>query len=648
MSSVWSEIEPLLPLIERPARYINHELGAVYKGGAEDSAGVSVASALDGEATGAVGSEEPVNFRFCMAYPDTYELGQPNQAIRILVNSVNKVRGMEAQRAYVPAPDMIDLMRERNIPAFSLERCMPLGEFDAVGITLPHDLAATNALELLDLANIPIRACDRAEDDPIIFAGGPCTYNPAPYEPFFDAFLIGEGEESLPEACCVVRDMRAAGAPRAKILQALATQVAGTYVPALYDHLSAEDAQVAGAWAVPKSEAPPTIHKRVYEGFAQSSGWEPNIVPYAEVVHDRLNVEVLRGCARGCRFCQAGMMYRPIRERSADNIVESVRCGLKETGYDEVSLTSLSTTDHSQIKEILTRLNAEFEGRGIRISVPSQRLDSFGVEMANLVAGAKKGGLTFAPEAGTQRLRDIINKNVTEQDLFSAVEAAAAAGWRRCKLYFMIGLPQETDEDLRGIAALSDAVLDRMRAELPKEERGAVQVSISCALFVPKAHTPFQWCGQISKAEAARRVNVVRDAVRRRAVRVTWHDPKTSFIEAVMSRADVRVAALVEEAWKRGARFDAWSEHFNEDAWMDAAQALDLDLDKIAQTSYEPDYVMPWAHISCGVSQKFLALEYKRALLGETTQDCTFSSCTACGTCPALHTQNTLASPRSV
>ena len=406
---------------------------------------------------------------------------------------------------------------------------------------------------------------------------------------------------------------------------------------------------MAGTWVVPKDdEIPRVIQKRVFDGFSQSGGWEPCVVPYAEIVHDRLNVEILRGCARGCRFCQAGMMYRPIRERSADNIVDSVREGLKETGYDEVSLTSLSSTDHSQIKEILTRLNAEFEDQGIRVSVPSQRLDAFGVEMAGLVAGAKKGGLTFAPEAGTQRLRDIINKNVTEEDLFRAIEAATQAGWRRCKLYFMVGLPGETDDDLKGIASLSQRVLDKMREVAPKDARGSIQVNISCALFVPKSQTPFQWCGQISRAEAQRRVNIVRDSIKYKAVRVSWHDPTTSFIEAVMSRGDVRVAQLVEEAWRRGTRFDAWSEHFSEEAWMGAAKHLDLDLEDMAQRTFDTSYVLPWSHISCGVSQRYLKKEYERALEGTTTPDCTLTKCTACGACQALDTDNNIAGERGM
>ncbi|NBJ67406.1 TIGR03960 family B12-binding radical SAM protein [Adlercreutzia caecimuris] len=610
-TNLWPRVEPLLARVERPARYLNHEWGCVVK--------------------------DDAPFQFCMIYPDTYELGQANQAVRILVNAVNATEGMGAERAFMPAVDMADLMRDAGVPLFSLESCAPVAEFDAVGITLPHELAATNILETLDLAGIPLRSDERAEDDPIVLAGGPCAYNPEPYAPFFDVILVGEGEEQLPEALSLIRRLRSEAAPRAAILRALAREVGGAYVPSLYRWRDEAEAQVAGSWVEPLfDDVPPVVDKRVFEGFAASDAHEPMVVPYTEVVHDRLNIEVLRGCARGCRFCQAGMMYRPVRERSADNIVNAVVRGLAETGYDEVSLTSLSSTDHSQIAEILTRVNDACAGRGVRVSVPSQRLDVFGVEMAELVAGQKKGGLTFAPEAGTQRLRDVINKNVTEDDLFSAIDAAFAAGWRRCKLYFMVGLPTETDEDIKGIASLAQRAYDRAKAAVPPEQRGSVRMSVSCAVFVPKAQTPFQWDGQISPEETLRRVGLLKRSVKYKAVDVHYHDPATSFVEAVMSRGGREAAAWVEEAWRRGARFDAWTEHFNEEAWTGAAEALGIDPARIAQADFPTDYVLPWAHITAAVSPKFLARERARAQEGVTTPDCTFENCSACGACPTL------------
>lgn len=610
-TNLWPRVEPLLARVERPARYLNHEWGCVVKDGAP--------------------------FQFCMIYPDTYELGQANQAVRILVNAVNATEGMGAERAFLPAVDMADLMRDAGVPLFSLESCAPVAEFDAVGITLPHELAATNILETLDLAGIPLHSAERAEDDPIVLAGGPCAYNPEPYAPFFDVILVGEGEEQLPEALSLIRRLRSEAAPRADILRALAREVGGAYVPSLYRWRDEAEAQAAGSWVEPLfDDVPPVVDKRVFEGFAASDAHEPMVVPYTEVVHDRLNIEVLRGCTRGCRFCQAGMMYRPVRERSADNIVNAVVRGLAETGYDEVSLTSLSSTDHSQIAEILTRVNDACAGRGVRVSVPSQRLDVFGVEMAELVAGQKKGGLTFAPEAGTQRLRDVINKNVTEDDLFSAIDAAFAAGWRRCKLYFMVGLPTETDEDIKGIASLAQRAYDRAKAAVPPEQRGSVRMSVSCAVFVPKAQTPFQWDGQISPEETLRRVGLLKRSVKYKAVDVHYHDPATSFVEAVMSRGGREAAAWVEEAWRRGARFDAWTEHFDEEAWTSAAEALGIDPARIAQADFPTDYVLPWAHITAAVSPKFLARERARAQEGVTTPDCTFENCSACGACPTL------------
>lgn len=619
-TNLWPRLEPLLARVERPARYLNHEWGCVYKQGAD--------------------------FSFCMVYPDTYELGQANQALRILVNAVNATEHLAAERAFLPAVDLIDLMREEGLPLFSIESCAPLREFDCIGITLPHELAATNVLEVLDLAGVALRSADRAEDDPIIIGGGPCAFNPEPYAPFFDVITVGEGEEATPNTLLKMRELRRAGATRAEILHEL-SHLPGTYVPSLYRWRSCDEAQEAGSWAEPLyDDVPALVEKCVFEGFAESDAWEPSIVPYTEVVHDRLNVEILRGCARGCRFCQAGMMYRPVRERSADNVVRAVVRGLDETGYDEVSLTSLSSTDHSQIARILTDLNGACAGRGIRISVPSQRLDSFGVEMAGLVAGQKKGGLTFAPEAGTQRLRDVINKNVTEDDLFSAIDAAFSAGWRRCKLYFMIGLPTETDDDIKGIASLAQRAYDRAKQNVPPEQRGNVRMSISCAVFVPKAQTPFQWDGQISPEETLRRVGLLRRSVKYRAVDVNWHDPKTSFVEAVMSRGGREVADWVEAAWRRGARFDAWTELFDEEAWREAADELGLVPEEVAQAVYDTDYVLPWAHISAAVSPRFLALERKRAEEGITTPDCTFEKCVGCGACMSLGVDNMLAEPR--
>ncbi|MGI6105478.1 MAG: TIGR03960 family B12-binding radical SAM protein [Raoultibacter sp.] len=608
MTDLWPRLAPLLARAERPSRYIDHEWGATYK--------------------------PDVAYRFCMIYPDTYEIGQANQAVRILTNAVNAREGMAAERAYLPAPEFCDVMRKEKLPLFSLESCAPVSEFDAVGITISHELAATNILETLDMSGITIHADKRGETEPLVVGGGPCTYNPEPFHAFFDVITLGEGEESLPEVLSLHRKLKAEGCGRREILRAIA-QIPGQYVPSLYEWLSPDEAQKSSSWIRPRDKDVPTTFERcVYEGFATSSAWEPCIVPFSEVVHDRLNVEILRGCTRGCRFCQAGMIYRPVRERSVDNIVDAVKRGLEETGYDEVSLTSLSSTDHSQVSQILSRLNKMYSGKGIRISIPSQRLDSFGVSMAELVAGQKKGGLTFAPEAGTQRLRDVINKNVSEDNLFEAIDAAFAAGWRRCKLYFMIGLPTETDDDIKGIARLAQQAFDRAKAAVAPEQRGNVQMGISCALFVPKPQTPFQWEEQISAEEAQRRVNLLRSSVKYRAIKVGWHDPSTSLIEAVLSRGGRECANLLEEAWRRGARFDAWTECFSYSAWNEAAMHCGLDIEALASRGFSVDEVLPWAHIDCGVDLDFLKLERQRAFEASLTPDCSFEGCVNCGLCP--------------
>ncbi len=593
---IFQQIEPLLTEVEKPSRYINHEWGSL--------------SVLESED----------DFRFCMIYPDTYELGQPNQALRILVNCVNEREGFFAERGFLPATDMIEKMRERDIPFFSLETCTPLKSFDAVGITVPHELSYTNILEILDLGGIEIEAENRCDSDPIIIGGGPCTYNPEPLHKFFDCFIIGEGEEALPEVLEFIRDKRSQGFSREDIVSSL-HEIDGCYVPQSWE----------------RGIGPKLIKKRLFAGFAKSSAWEPCIVPFTDIVHDRLNVEILRGCARGCRFCQAGMMYRPVRERSVDNIVEAVKRGLAETGYEEVSLTSLSTTDHSQIEEILKRLNKEVAkpGSGIRISIPSQRVDSFGIEMAELVAGEKRGGLTLAPEAGSQRMRDIINKNVTEEQIISSLNAAMKSGWRRCKLYFMIGLPHETDDDIVAIGELAEKCYQVMLESVDKSQKGSLGLTISVAVFVPKAHTPFQWDGQISTDEAYRRVHLLKTSVKRRVINISYHEPKTSLIEAVMSRGGRECADLVELAWKRGARFDAWNEHFNEAAWAEAATVLSIDMHGLAQENIKRDATLPWDHISCGVDKQFLQFERYAAQKQHTTDDCTSAGvkCSKCAAC---------------
>lgn len=615
------DLEPLLARVEKPSRYIDHEWGTL--------------------------SSPDADYRACLVYPDTYEVGLPNQGIAILYNILNQQQGISCERGYVPWVDMADEMRHAGVPLLSLEGAAPLASFDVVGFHVPHEMACTNYLEAMDLAGIPFYASDRGEDDPLVIAGGPSVYNPEPLAPFFDAILIGEGEESIVEVCRAHQRLRDAGATREEILRGIA-EVPGTYVPALYEVKHDETSTVHG-YAVPREgeRVPPVVYKRVVKDFGATDPVSQSVIPYAQLVHDRLSVEVLRGCARGCRFCQAGITYRPVRERSADQVVSAVMRGLAETGYDEVSLTSLSTTDHSCCEQILSRLNRRLEDTGISVSIPSQRLDSFGVDMALQVAGEKKGGLTFAPEAGSQRMRDVINKGVTEEDLDRAVKAAFDAGWRRCKLYFMMGLPGERDEDIVAIAELADHVLELAREVVPKGQRGGISISISVSVFIPKASTPFQWCAQTPDDEVKRRQQLLLKSVKNRAVRVHYHDAETSLLEAVLSRAGRDMATVIEGAWRRGARFDAWTEQFSLARWEESAKECGIDLREIAQTPYDLDTVLPWEHVSPGVSRGFLQREYRRALAGETTADCTRSTCAGCGICPTLHVDNVLMGDRS-
>ena len=615
------DLEPLLSRVEKPSRYIDHEWGTL--------------------------SHADADYRCCLIYPDVYEVGLPNQGIAILYRILNDQPGVSCERGYIPWLDMADAMREAGVPLLSLEGAAPVSSFDIVGFHVPHEMACTNYLEGLDLAGIPIHAADRGEDDPIIIAGGPSVYSPEPIAPFFDVILIGEGEEQLVEVCELHRKLRDEGVSRAQIVRQLAS-VGGVYVPSCYEVCFDEPCTDHG-YTVPCAgeSVPDIVYKRAVADFGSTDPVPQSVVPYTKIVQDRLSVEVLRGCARGCRFCQAGITYRPVRERSADQVVSAVTRGLSTMGYDEVSLTSLSTTDHSCCSEILNRLNNRLQDTGISISVPSQRLDSFGVDMAAAVAGEKKGGLTFAPEAGSQRLRDVINKNVTEDDLERATRAAFEAGWRRVKLYFMMGLPGETDEDIVAIAELADRTLEIAREVVPKGQRGGVSVSISVAVFIPKAQTPFQWCAQTPDEEVKRRQQLLLHSVKNRAVRVHYHDAETSLLEAVMSRGGRDIAPLIEGAWRRGARFDAWTEQFSLVRWEEAASELGLDLRAIAQIPYELGVHLPWEHVSPGVSRGFLEREYRRSLEGVTTPDCTRDSCSGCGICPALHVHNDLVKERA-
>ena len=614
-------IEPLLSQVEHPARYLDHEWGAQL--------------------------EQDGPFHLCMVYADVYEVGQPNLGVAILYNAINAQEGMSCERCYLPWKDMAALMRENEVPLLSLEGAAPLSSFDAIGFTLAHELIATNVLETLDLAGIALTSAERDEDDPIILAGGPSAWNCEPLAPVFDAVLLGDGEESIVEACACIRDARAEGASRVEILRRLA-RVPGTYVPSLYD-VVIDDSSTRWGYAVPRAgeSVPAVVLKRCVNDFAATPAVAQRIVPYMGIVQDRLSLEVLRGCARGCRFCQAGMTYRPVRERPAEQVVTCGVEGLLASGHNEISLTSLSTTDHSQCEEILRGMNDQIEGRGIRVSIPSQRLDSFGVDMAAAVAGGKRGGLTFAPEAGSQRLRDVINKNVTEEDLESAARNAFEAGWRRMKLYFMMGLPTETDEDVVGIARMAERVLEIGREVVGRGPKSGVSVSISVAVLVPKAYTAFQWVGQLAPDEVRRRQQLLLHEVHDRAIRVSYHDADVSLVEGALSKMGRAGFALVRRAWELGCSFDAWTSEFDFDAWSRAAAECGLDLVDVACEEFPLSARLPWDHTSPGVEKGYLQREWLRAVEGVTTPDCTRASCTGCGVCPSLGVHNVIQGVRS-
>ena len=615
----FSQIEPLLSMVEHPSRYLDHEWGAC-----EDQQGP---------------------FHACLIYPDVYEVGQPNLGLSILYNELNETDGISCERAYLPWVDMCDLMRERHIPMLSLETSSPVASFDVVGITLAHELVCTNVVETLDLAGITLRAEERDEEEPLVFAGGPSAWNCEPLAPLFDAVLLGDGEDALVQMCACVRDARAEGVSRARILRRLA-RIEGVYVPSLYD-IVVDDTSTRWGYAVPQegSGAPAVVQKHCIADLATTEPVAQRIVPYMGVVQDRFALEILRGCARGCRFCQAGMTYRPVRERPQEQVVDAVARGLAASGFDECSLTSLSTTDHSQCASILGTLNSELAPKGVRVSIPSQRLDSFGVDMATAVGSSRKAGLTFAPEAGSQRLRDVINKNVTEDDLDRAVTNAFKCGYRRVKLYFMMGLPTETDDDLRGIPRLAEHVVHIGRNILGP--RAKVTVSISVAVFVPKCHTPFQWAGQLPLDEVHRRQQLMLHAASDRALRISYHGSWPSLIEGVLSKMGRRGFDLVMAAWQRGCRFDAWSDQFDFPAWQAAAHEVGLDLEDVACEQFDLEARLPWDHTSPGVSKGYLQREWRRATKAQVTPDCTFTSCTGCGVCQALDVSNVLVGERS-
>jgi radical SAM family uncharacterized protein len=539
MVDVWARLEPHLASVQKPARYIGCELGAEVPSPAPDRVG------------------------WLLVYPDTYEIGLPNQGLQILYEILNERPDALAERSYAPWTDLEAVMRREGIPLFSVDRHRSADEFDVVAFNLSAELVYTNVLGCLDLGGIPIRAADRGPEHPLVGAGGHATYNPEPLADFLDFVVLGDGEEAVGEINEVVAGWKAGGrSDRLTVLRALAG-VAGVYVPALYEATYLPDGRLEATRPIDPA-APERVEKRTIADLAAWPYPKQQLVPLTEVVHDRLNVEVFRGCTRGCRFCQAGMITRPVRERPAEQVQEMVRQGLRRTGYDEVALTSLSTADFSGIEDVV---RGAIEGTGcgnVSVSLPSLRVDAFTVGVAAQIQRARRTGLTFAPEAGTWRMRQVINKLITEEDLFAAVDAAFSQGWKRVKLYFLTGLPTETDEDTLGIVELAKRCV-----ELAKARGRSGSVTVSVGGFVPKAFTPFQWFGMNTEVELRRKLGLLRDAAKQaRGVQLKWHDPRASVIEGLVSRGDRRLGPVIEHVWRAGGTFQEWSEHFSLELWQ--------------------------------------------------------------------------------
>ncbi|MFA5867483.1 MAG: TIGR03960 family B12-binding radical SAM protein [Actinomycetota bacterium] len=591
------DYEELLISVRRPGRYIGREWNTVEK----DSASVDVSVAL--------------------TYPDAYEIGMPNLGLAILYEIINKDPKAACERVFAPWLDMEEAIRESGGVLWSLETKRPLNEFDIVGFTLQSELNFTNILTVLDLGNIPLKSVDRREGDPVVIAGGPCAFNPEPMSAFIDAFVIGDGEDAVTEIVEVVREhKRGIGEERKKgrrndLLEKLA-KLDGVYVPSLYDPASGP------------------VRSRVVKDLELFAPPCRPPVPYLEVVHDRYQVEVMRGCGRSCRFCQAGMIYRPVRERKAESVKQAVREGLANTGYNEASLVSLSSSDYSHILEVSRELVPELTAKAITLSLPSQRVDAFSLELAKIIGAGKKTSLTFAPEAGTQRMRDAINKGVTEEDLLKTTAIAFRNGWRKLKLYFMIGLPGETMEDVAGIADLVYKVRAAAMDETPREEHGRVNITVNISSFVPKSHTPFQWAAQDSLDSLTEKSMLLRDKLRKSHLKYRWNEPAMALLEGAIARGDRRVGAAIEAAWRSGARFDSWHEQFDFERWRSAFASAGLTMEDYNDRERATDETLPWDCVADGVSKKFLISEYEKAKAAVTTVDC-LAGCAGCGVkCP--------------
>ena len=614
MSSIWPQLEELLDDVQKPARYIGCEDGAITPKYHADKVS------------------------WLLTYPDTYEVGLPNQGLQILYEIINERPDSVAERAYAPWTDMASVLRNNKLPFFSVDTHRPAKEFDVLGFNLSAELVYTNLLECLDLANVPIHTEKRATEDPLVIVGGHCTYNPEPIADFIDAAVLGDGEEVVSDITEVISRWKNSGrSSRENVLRELAT-IPGVYVPYAYTPVYEKEELICMSPRFP--ETPEVVEKRTVSDLADWPYPKNQLVPLTEVVHDRLNVEVFRGCTRGCRFCQAGMITRPVRERPAEQVRTMISEGVRRTGYDEVSLTSLSTADFSGIEEVVKSTLDDSDCGQLSVSLPSLRVDAFTVGIAAELQRARRTGLTFAPEAGSWRMRQVINKLISEDDLYSAVESAYSQGWRRMKLYFLTGLPTETDEDTKAIIDMA-----RKWVEVGRTHQKSPSVTVSVGGFVPKPFTPFQWFGQNTEQELHRKIRLLRDEAKSsRGVQFKWHDTRASVVEGIISRGDRRIGAVIEEVWRKGGVFQEWSEHFNLQFWVDAMEKHGLSLDHYVYRHRTEQETLPWDHLSAGLHKDFLWQEWRDALEAVGLEDCRWTPCYDCGACTGYGIEHVVAS----
>ena len=601
--------DEILLKISQPARYIGGEVNMVKK----DPSKVAV--------------------RFAMCFPDVYEIGMSHLGIQILYDMFNRRDDVYCERVYSPWMDLDPIMREQKIPLFAVESQDPIKNFDFLGITIQYEMCYTNILQVLELSQIPLHAEDRTEEDPIVIGGGPCTYNPEPIAPFFDLFYMGEGEVVYFDLIDRYKEIKARGGSRQEFLE-MAAQIPGIYVPAFYDVSYKEDGTIE-AMTTNNPHAPQTVSKQLVMDMSDTWYPEKPVVPYLRATQDRVVLEIMRGCIRGCRFCQAGMVYRPVRERSLEELKRLARTMLKSTGHEEISLSSLSSSDYTKLEGIVNFLIDEFDGKGVNVSLPSLRIDAFSLDVMSKVQDVKKSSLTFAPEAGSQRLRNVINKGLTEENILNGSAEAFKGGWNRVKLYFMLGLPTETVEDMQGIAELSEKVAEVYYDTVPKEQRhGKVQVTASTSFFVPKPFTPFQWAPMCTKEQFLERASIVnhrmKEMLNKKSLRYNWHEADVTVLEGVLARGDRKVAAVIEEAYRKGAIYDSWSEYFNNDIWMKAFETCGVDIDFYTTRERSLDEVFPWDFIDAGVTKDFLKREWANAQAETVTPNCRMR-CSGCG-----------------